>query len=141
MLAAETSDLIEFHGGLDWALRDEAFRSASAVVVPSRAEPFGMVVVEAMECGVPVLYTGRAGVAEIIDVGQVDPSDSAGVANRLAQLLENETVWLRVAQMQLEAINDYREAEYEKRSAERLGGAYLAGARNTAPLVRAARAD
>ena len=60
---------VRLTGGLRWQDRLQAFSQATVVVVPSRAEPFGLVVLEAMECGVPVLYPNHAGVASVVGDG------------------------------------------------------------------------
>jgi len=52
-----------------WLPRDELhrlFAEASLVVIPSRYEPFGMIALEAMSLGVPVLACASGGLAEII---------------------------------------------------------------------------
>jgi len=46
------------HGDLKWA----ALRGASALVLPSHQENFGMVVAEALACGVPALITRRVNI-------------------------------------------------------------------------------
>ncbi len=67
---------LRLRGGLSWNERFEAYSHATVVVVPSRAEPFGLVILEAMECGVPVLYPSNAGVAELIGPNEccIDPA-------------------------------------------------------------------
>jgi glycosyltransferase involved in cell wall biosynthesis len=54
-------------------------------------EPFGLVMIEAMACGTPVVAFNRGSVPEIIDEGLTgfvveDILSAAGVVNRLAQL-------------------------------------------------------
>lgn len=67
---------------------------ADLVVVPSEfEEPFGMVAIEAMSCGTPVLATRRGGLPEIItnDVTGFlldDAKDYAAFASRLNELLD-----------------------------------------------------
>jgi glycosyltransferase involved in cell wall biosynthesis len=62
-------DALERQGPLEWKRRGEAFRNAAAVLVPSRCEPFGMVIAEAMQHRVPVMYPENAGIAEVVEAG------------------------------------------------------------------------
>lgn len=70
----------------------DLYRSAAVVVVPSLwEEPFGLVAVEAMACGVPVIASRQGGLASIVEDGitgfLVAPGDSEQLAERLEQLL------------------------------------------------------
>jgi glycogen(starch) synthase len=64
---------------------------ADCVVVPSRLEPFGIVVLEAWRAGAAVLCTSRGGPPEFVDDGVtgllVDPFDIDAVAAALDRLL------------------------------------------------------
>ena len=67
------------------------YRNAAAVLVPSLAEGFGLVAVEAMACGAPVLASDRAalpeataGAAELLD-----PKDAGRWANAIRALLDD----------------------------------------------------
>lgn len=64
---------------------------SAVLVVPSRAESFGAVVIEALACGTPVVATRCGGPEEILNptVGcLVAPEDPAGLAAALADVLE-----------------------------------------------------
>jgi glycosyltransferase involved in cell wall biosynthesis len=68
------------------------FARANAVVLSSRYEGFGLVLVEAMACGVPVVSTEAGGPpAEIIDgLGPVVPSgDAAALAEAILNVLDH----------------------------------------------------
>jgi glycosyltransferase involved in cell wall biosynthesis len=98
---------------LDWSRRGEAFGRASAVIVPSRAEPFGMVVAEAMQHRVPVLFARQAGIGEVIDAGiRIDPEDAERTAEQLRTLLGNWSLWERVVEQQAVAIREYEETDH-----------------------------
>jgi len=71
----------------------EVMRAADFFVFPSRYEPFGMVVTEAMASGLPVIITANAGAAEVVtpDCGIVlpDPEDGGALAQALLYLTQN----------------------------------------------------
>jgi glycosyltransferase involved in cell wall biosynthesis len=72
----------------------ELLRSADVVACCPWYEPFGMVAVEAMACGVPVVASGVGGLAESVLPGQtgllVPPRAPDRIAAAVAQLLDNE---------------------------------------------------
>jgi len=82
---------VHFPGRLS---RDEvvgAMRGATLFVMPSRREPFGIVVLEAWKAGTAVVATDRGGPPEFVHSGRdgvlVDPFDTAAFAAALELLL------------------------------------------------------
>jgi glycosyltransferase involved in cell wall biosynthesis len=73
----------------------EIFRSADCLVLPSRHDSFGMAVVEAMACGVPVIVSEMVGAREAIEEGSsgwvVPLADVAALAERMAWCVENRS--------------------------------------------------
>ena len=83
-LAAELGlrERVIFTGFLRGAEVDRVFRTADLFVMPSVSEPFGLVALEAISHGVPVIVSNQSGVAEILDhalkVNFWDVEDMAG---------------------------------------------------------------
>ena len=77
------------------------WHEAAAYVQPSRHEPFGMALVEAMACGLPVIATRVDGPAEIIDDGRtgllVPPNDPGALAHAIERLLVDHDLARAVA--------------------------------------------
>ncbi len=67
------------------------YGAADIFVLPSRYEPFGIVMLEAMACAVPVVATNTGGPATVIESGVtgilVDPTDTEALADALAELI------------------------------------------------------
>jgi len=63
-------------------------------VVPSRVEPFGLVAIEALACGTPVVATNRGGLPEFVNetVGAlVDVDDAQGLAEAVVREIKSES--------------------------------------------------
>jgi len=72
---------VHFLGFQDWTRLPGFYAAADLFVLPSRREPWGMVVNEAMASGLPVMATGRVGAAQDLisegESGFVVPEDDA----------------------------------------------------------------
>lgn len=79
-----------FTGFLDGDELVAAFASADALVFPSTNETFGLVALEAMACGLPVVATMTGGLVDILEDGVnalvYDPADPRGMADCLRAL-------------------------------------------------------
>ncbi len=68
-------------------------RGATAFALPSRAEPFGIVVIEAMAAGLPVVASAVGGIREIVTPGEdgllVPPDDAPALAEALTRVLDD----------------------------------------------------
>jgi glycosyltransferase involved in cell wall biosynthesis len=103
-------------GPLGWSERTRAFRGASALIVSSRAEPFGMVILEAMQHRVPVLYADSAGAAEVLESGiRIDPMDAVQTAKQVYNLLGDLGRWEDVVQRQTLEVAQYTLRDYPDR--------------------------
>jgi D-inositol-3-phosphate glycosyltransferase len=69
------------------------YRAADVCIVPSRAESFGLVALEAAACGTPVVAASVGGLRSLVDHGEtgflVDERDPAAYAVPVAMLLED----------------------------------------------------
>lgn len=64
------NDSVEFIGEVDQRGKMELLQGASALLFPiDWPEPFGLVMIEAMACGTPVVARNRGSVAEVVDEG------------------------------------------------------------------------
>lgn len=104
-LAAQRKGVFWFEGMLPRPDMVQLMSHASVFVCPSVYEPFGLINVEAMACGAPVVASAVGGIPEIVDDGTTgflvpmepsgdgfgspaSPADfSAGIAARVNQLL------------------------------------------------------
>ncbi len=80
-----------FLGPTDRRSTESLFRGADLFVLPSRHEPFGIVVLEALAAGTPVIASDVGGVAEFLPEGPlaqlVEPDDPRSLADRIAAVL------------------------------------------------------
>jgi glycogen synthase len=87
------ADRVRFTGHIRGQVLATFYRAAEVVVVPSLYEPLGLVALEAMVCGTPVVVSDTGGLAEIVQHDQtglkVPPNDPRALAAAIAQLLFN----------------------------------------------------
>lgn len=108
------SDMIEFRGYCE-DIESELAR-IHLMVIPSRAEPFGRILCEAAEFGVPVLLSDSGGLGELshyFDIGvRHAPEDSENITRRILEIKKNYatvlTEFQRQAPLMLSRL-DYKE--------------------------------
>jgi D-inositol-3-phosphate glycosyltransferase len=87
------------------------YSAAEAVVLPSQYESFGMVALEAMACGVPVVASQIGGLAYLVQDGvtgyTVPVDDPTELANRLSSLLLDPSLRERMGSQAVKVAQDY----------------------------------
>jgi D-inositol-3-phosphate glycosyltransferase len=90
---AGLTDLVAFLGKRDQDTLPYYYSAAEAVVVPSHYESFGMVALEAMACGTPVVASQVGGLAFLVQDGitgfTVPVDDPQALADRLTTLIND----------------------------------------------------
>jgi glycosyltransferase involved in cell wall biosynthesis len=86
-----------FTGLLTGSERLDALSAADVVVYPSEREVFGLVAVEALLCGTPVIVSGDSGCGEVIRAtggGQTVPfGDATALAHAIERVLTEAPAW------------------------------------------------
>jgi len=84
-------DSVDFIGSIDQPRLALWYSAADLCAVPSLTESFGLVALEAMACGTPVVATRVGGLQTVVEDGEsgllVPPGDHAALAEAIEQLL------------------------------------------------------
>ncbi len=93
-------DLVTFLGAKDQDTLQYYYSAAEIVVVPSHYESFGMVALEAMACGTPVIASEVGGLAFVVRDGvtgfHVPERDPEALAAKIELLLADEVLRMRL---------------------------------------------
>jgi len=85
---------VHFLGHLSQQAVSKLYNLADVSVVPSRVEPFGLVAIEALACGTPVIATNAGGLPDFInaEVGQlIEQENSVALAKAIIEELQQNT--------------------------------------------------
>jgi len=90
------SDRLTFVGKLSRAELLQEYAQAQFFVLPSIFEPFGIVLLEAMAAGLPVIASRVGGIPEIVEEGRtgllVEPANPGAIAEALRHLCRDEAL-------------------------------------------------
>ena len=96
------SDVVTFLGAKDQDMLQYYYAAAEMVVMPSDYESFGMVALEAMACGTPVIASDVGGLAFLVKHGRtgyrVPARDPEALASKITRLLIDEGLRRRIGQ-------------------------------------------
>ena len=97
---AGVSDMVEYLGVVDWNQVPEIINRSKVFLYPSREEPFGISIIEAMACEVPVITTNVYGPGEIVkhnyDGLTIPPDDVTALTEAARKLLSSETLRIQI---------------------------------------------
>ena len=133
LAACETLGDDCYHAGtVDPAHMQEYYSAADLAVVPSEfEEPFGMVAIEAMAAGIPVLAANKGGLREFViphETGFLitDTRDYAGFARQMHELLDRPSDLERVRRNARAYVEQHHSWDIVSRDLERAYDAVLA---------------
>lgn len=99
-----------FTGYLDTDTRNKLYKVADAAIFPSIYEPFGIVALEAMAAGCPVIAADVGGLGEIIEHRKTGLKAYVGSSNSLAdnilELLRDESISRRLKRNGIKLVKD-----------------------------------
>lgn len=103
-------DEVTFTGRLTGRDKFDAFACADIFVLPSYSENFGMAVVEAMACGIPVVISNRVGIYKEVkknQAGVVINTNVEELHEGIKRLLENSHLRKSVAENGKKLVEEY----------------------------------
>lgn len=92
------SDFVEFLGHVDYEHVPENLQSLDIYCAPSRwdSESFGVAIIEASACALPVIVSDVGGLPEVVDNGEtglvISRDDVAGLADAIKRLIKDDAL-------------------------------------------------
>jgi len=97
----QIEDKIVFTGFLDFKMKLMAMSEAEVFVIPSLVEPFGLVALEAMACGRPIVAARVGGLKDVLDEGKtglmMKPGSAEALADAIVRLINHKDLRLRLS--------------------------------------------
>ena len=110
---------VEIRGGLSDAQLAADLKQCDLVALPSIAEGFGLIILEAMACGVPVLCTTSTGGADFITHRQngllIEPGSTAAIEQELVWALTHRDELFQLGQAARREAERHTWAEYRRK--------------------------
>lgn len=117
---------IEARGKLDQAALADELRQADCLVLPSRCDSFGLVVAEALGCGLPAIVSEHVGAKDLVaqsGAGWVVPAaDAAALAERMRWCIEHPQEVLEAKRKARAAAPAWTWQRYRERAADTVLG-------------------
>lgn len=114
---------VHFLGYIDDQARNDLYHAAAAAIFPSLYEPFGIVALEAMASGTPVVVSSVGGLDEIVehekDGLKVYPNDARSLSEQVCRILAAEDWAASLAERAyVKAVNIYSWKKIARQTAE-----------------------
>lgn len=118
------SQYFHFPGFLKGAELDRLLATSDVFVMPSVSEPFGIIPLEAIRAGVPVIISRQSGVQEVLQyalkIDSFDTSDMANCIHALARYKGIHRLLKRESTQELNALSWEKQASHIKKLYEHL---------------------
>ena len=102
---------VVFHGWAADSMVPRYYKSADICVFPSRYEPFGIVILEAMASGIPIIASNTGGIREIISNGKdgilFKPGDADALSKAILALYQDLDLRKKISQAALKTVTEY----------------------------------
>ncbi|RWY57314.1 glycosyltransferase family 4 protein [Mucilaginibacter gilvus] len=112
----DVSDNVILTGFIDEAELVDHFLLADLFVLPSKKEGFGIVFIEALACGLPVLCGNADGSVDAIRNGElgtaIDPDDNEELGRRISEYLTNPLTVTQRSYLQKNCLQYFSEESY-----------------------------
>lgn len=122
-------DRVEFAGQVSYARLVAEYRRATVFCLPSRQEGFGIVFLEAMAAGLPIVAARAGAVPEVLAGGEsgvlVPPGDPAALAAALDGLLEDPSRRATLAQAGLARVQRFNARAVAAEFLDAIGSYFL----------------
>ncbi|MBU7585851.1 MAG: glycosyltransferase family 4 protein [Nostoc sp. TH1S01] len=96
----------------------EVFGKCSVLVLPSVEDGFGLVALEAMACGLPVIVTSQCGAADVVEDGingfVIPPRDIPTLTEKLQFLAENQAICAEMGKAARTTAEQQTQARYQQ---------------------------
>ena len=121
-LASLSKSNIKFEGWIEFEILSNFINRTRLLVVPSVTEPQGIVVVEGMACGVPVIGSKTGGIPDMIKHDNngwlVKKNDPQTLGKLINEALSDDNKLEKIGEKALETAKKFSKKIFEKRTAE-----------------------
>ncbi len=104
------SKWIKFNRSINYDNLPSLYQSATLFVLPTREDALGVVVLEALHCGLPVIATSVGGLTDMIENGKngilIKPDDPSDLANAIMLLLRDNELRLFLTKNSLKTLKN-----------------------------------